>query len=108
MDRRLDWIAWKGLFAAALYFAIIEQLGWVQYALSAFVWSMLVISLWSTPPGSALRQSPPAGVSQVYVMAFDLGVLVAMFLAHWYWTAFAYAATRGCLALIEARRTSRL
>ena len=54
MDRRLDWIVWKGLFAAALYFAVIEQVGWVQYALSAFVWSMLVVSLWAAPQGSAL------------------------------------------------------
>jgi hypothetical protein len=54
-----------------------------------------------------LRQSAPAAVSQVYVMVFDLGVLIAMFLAHWYWTAFAYAATCGCLALIEFRRTSK-
>ena len=107
MDRRLDWIVWKGLFAAALYFAIIEQVGWVQYALSAFVWSMLIVNLWATPQGSALRQSAPAGVPQVYAMTFDLGVLAAMFLAHWYWTAFAYAATCGCLALIQFRRTSK-
>ena len=106
MDRRLDWIVWKGLFAAALYFAIIEQVGWVQYALSAFVWSMLIVSLWATQ-GSALRRVSPSTVPQAYVMTFDLGVLAAMFLAHWYWTVFAYAATCGCLALIESRRTSR-
>jgi hypothetical protein len=108
MDRRLDWIVWKGLFAAALYFAIVEQVGWVQYALSAIVWSMLIVSLWTAPQGSASRRIATISVPQVYVMIFDLGVIVAMFLAHWYWTAFAYAATCGCLALIQARRTSRL
>src|SRR2546426_11898131 len=101
MDRRLDWIVWKGLFAAALYFALIEQVGWVQYALSAFVWSMLVISIWSTPPGSAVRQSAPAAVSPLHVMVFDLRGLVATFRAQSYWTAFPTAATCRVLALIE-------
>ena len=107
MDRRLDWIVWKGLFAAALYFAIIDQVGWVQYALSTVVWSMLIVSLWAAPQGSAVRWVAPTMVPQAYVMIFDLGVLAALFLAHWYWTVFAYAATCGCLALIESRRTSR-
>jgi hypothetical protein len=107
MDRRLEWIVWNGAFAAALYFAIVDQVGWVQYAITAFVWLMLGISLWAIPEGSAARRIAPTAVPPICVMAFDLGVLAAMFLAHWFWTAFAFAATRGCLALIEARRTSR-
>jgi hypothetical protein len=107
MDRRLEWIVWNGAFAAALYFGIVDQVGWVQYALIGFVWLMLAVSLWAIPEGSAARRIAPTAVPPICVMAFDFGVLAAMFLAHWYWTAFAYAATRGCFALIEARRTSR-
>src|SRR3989442_12927803 len=107
MDRRLDWIVWKGLFAAALYFAVIEQVGWVQYALSAVVWSMLIVSLWAMPQGSTPRRVGPATVPQADVMTFDLRVLAAMFLPHWYWTVFPSAATRGCLAPLQSPRTRR-
>jgi hypothetical protein len=41
------------------------------------------------------------------MMTFDLAVLIAMFAAHWYWTAFAFALSRGCLALAQARATSK-
>jgi hypothetical protein len=40
-------------------------------------------------------------------MVFDLGVLASMFLAHWYWTACAYAAYCGCLVLVQARSTTK-
>lgn len=107
MDHRLEWIVSNGAFAAALYFAVVDQVAWIQYAVIAFVWLMLAVSVWAIPEGSAARRLAPAAVPPICVMAFDFGVLAAMFLAHWYWTAFAYATTRGCLALIEARRTSR-
>ena len=41
MDRRLDWIASNGVLAAALYFAVVAQVPWVQYAITAFTWWML-------------------------------------------------------------------
>ncbi len=41
MDRRLDWIASNGVLAAGLYFAIVAQVGWAQYAITAFTWWML-------------------------------------------------------------------
>jgi hypothetical protein len=107
MDRRLDWIMWKGAFAAALYFAVVGQIPWVQYAPIAFVWWMLATSLQALLHGSASRRIDPPAFPQVSAMAFDLGVLASMFLAHWYWTACAYAAYCGCLALVQARATSK-
>ena len=107
MDRRLEWIVRNGAFAAALYFAVVDHVAWIQYAVIAFVWLMLVISIWAIPGGSAARRLAPTLVPPICIMAFDLGVLGAMFLAHWYWTAFAYSVTCGCVALIQARRTSR-
>jgi hypothetical protein len=115
MDRRLDWIMWKGAFAAALYFAVVAQLPWAQYALIAFVWWMLASTVTALLPGSASRRIVPpaapqwtaAAIPQVSAMAFDLGVLASMFLAHWYWTACAYAAYCGCLVLVQVRSTSK-
>jgi len=106
MDRRLGWIVWKGAFAIALYCAVIEQSQWVQYALTAFVWYMLVTLLSALLGGPAPRRIEGPPVLLISAMTFDLGVLAAMFLAHWYWTAFAYAASCGCVALMEVRRTS--
>jgi hypothetical protein len=40
-------------------------------------------------------------------MTFDLAVLGSMFLAHWYWTAFAYAAGCGLALLVQARAISK-
>jgi hypothetical protein len=107
MDRRLEWIVSNGTFAAVLYFALVDQVGWLQYALVAWVWSMLVMTVWAIPAGSASRRVAPVRVPPIGAMTFDFGVLAALFLAHWYWTAFAYAAICGCLALIDARTTSR-
>ena len=107
MDRRLDWIVWKGGFAAALFFAIVEQVEWVQYALTAFVWWILFACVSALLEESAPRRIGPASVPRPFVMAFDLGVLTSMFLAHWHWTAFAYAAACGCVELIKARATSK-
>jgi len=111
MDRRLDWIIWKGAFAAALYFAVIGQVPWVQYALIAFVWWMLASTATALLPAPASRRIVPhlsaAAIPHVSAMAFDLGVLASMFLAHWYWTACAYAAYCGCLVLVQVRSTSK-
>jgi hypothetical protein len=115
MDRRLDWIMWKGTFAAALYFAVVGQVPWVQYALIAFVWWMLAGTATALlPVPGSRRVVPPAvpqlhaiAIPQVSAMAFDLAVLASMFLAHWYWTACAYAAYCGCLVLVQARSTSK-
>jgi hypothetical protein len=106
MDRRLGWIVWKGAFAVALYCALVEQSQWVQYALIAFVWYMLVALLSALLGGPASRHLEGPLVQFASAMAFDLAVLAAMFLAHWYWTAFAYAASCGCVALMAVRKTS--
>jgi hypothetical protein len=107
MDDRFEWILWKGGFAAALYFAIVERVDWIHYALIGFVWWMLIASTSALMEGSASRRIQRSPVPQPYVMVFDLGVLASMFLARWYWTAFAYAASCGCLALIQSRAASK-
>ena len=107
MDRRIDWIVANGAFAAALYFGIVEQVDWLHYGLAAYVWWMLLSCVAALPKGSLVRGVASGGVSQLCVAAFDLGVLAAMFLAHWYWTAFAYAAYCGCSALVQSRSISK-
>jgi hypothetical protein len=106
MDRRIDWIMQKGALAVALYFAIVAGVGWLQYGIAAWVWSMLALTVWSVPAGAPNRRLLGASVSPMANTAFDLAVLASLFVAHWYWTAFAYAAWCGCLALAQARRTS--
>ncbi len=107
MDQRLDWIARNGVFAAALYLAIVGHADWLGYAIAAFVWWTLVSGVWSIPDATASRRPGPVAVSQLASMAFDLAVLASMFIAHWYWTVFAYAVSRGCVVLVQARATSK-
>lgn len=108
MDRRVDWVVANGAFAASLYFGVVEQVAWLQYGLTAYVWWMLLGCVAALSRGPSLRGSASAGVPQPCVAVFDLGVLAAMFLGHWYWTAFAYAAYCGCTALVQSRTTSKL
>jgi hypothetical protein len=104
MDRRLDWIVRHGALATALYFGIVADIGWLQGAVIAFVWWTLAMTVWGksgdAAPGAA--KVPPAAA-----MIFDFAVLAAMFVGHWYWTAFAHAASCGCRALVRARATSK-
>ncbi len=105
MDQRFDWIARNGVFAAVLFFAIVEHVGWLEYVIAAFIWWTLVASVWTIPGSTASRRLAPDAVPQVAVLAFDLAVLASMFLAHWYWTVFAFAVSRGYIALVAARAT---
>jgi len=107
MDRRLYWIARNGAFAAALYFAVVAQVDWLQPAMTGIVWLMLAISVRTILQESRWRSLAPIAISQVSGMAFDLAVLVSMFIAHWYWTAFAYAISCGCVALAQARAAGK-
>jgi len=43
MDRRLDWIVSNGVLAAGLYFAVVAQAPWVQYAIAAFTWAQRLL-----------------------------------------------------------------
>ena len=108
MDRTVDWIVRKGVLAIALYFAIVGGLDWLQYAIAAYVWWPLAANLWSVPAGAQWREHayPPAGIPPTAAATFDLAALGAMFLAHWYWTAFAYAAACGFAALFRGRAAS--
>ncbi len=106
MDRRIEWIMQKGALAVALYFALAAGVGWLHYGIAAWVWSMLALTVWTVPATAASRRAGAAAVPPIAMTAFDLAVLAALFLAHWYWTAFAFAAWCGCLAIMQARRTS--
>jgi|SRR5689334_12139511 hypothetical protein len=105
MDRRIEWIMQRGALAVALHFALAAGVSWLHYGIAAWVWSMLALTIW-TVPAAASRQAASAAVPPIATTAFDLAVLAALFLAHWYWTAFAFAAWCGCLAIMQARRTS--
>ncbi|MFI4952289.1 MAG: hypothetical protein ACHP7M_04025 [Burkholderiales bacterium] len=107
MDRRNDWIAWNGVLAAALYCAIVAQVGWVHYAIAAFTWWMLAncVSALLGGLGSWPISLPTA--PHAPAMIFDLAVLAVMFAAHWYWTACAYAAMSGCAVLVRERATGK-
>ena len=105
MDRRIDWIMQKGALAVALYFAIAAGVGWLHYGIAAWVWSTLALTVWNVP-GAAGRRAISASVSPMATIAFDFAILASLFLARWYWTAFAYAAWCGCVAVTQARRTS--
>lgn len=107
MDRRLEWIVRKGALAAALYCAIVGGVTWLQFAVAAVVWWPLAANLWAVPVGAPWRSTTPSAVPPAAAMAFDLAVLGSMFMAHWYWTACAYAISCGCVALVQARATGK-
>ena len=107
MDRRLYWITRNGAFAIALYFAVVVHIDWLQQAVTAFVWSTLAITVWTISEDSRWRSLAPTMIPHAGGMLFDLGVLGSMFVAHWYWTAFAYAMMSGCAMLIRERTPSK-
>lgn len=107
MDRRLDWIVSNGVLAAALYFAVVLQVEWVQYAITAFAWSMLANCAAALLGDLRSRPILLPAIAHAQAMLFDLAVLAVMFAAHWYWTACAYAAMSGCVMLIRERTTSK-
>jgi hypothetical protein len=107
MDHRTDWIVRNGTLAVALYFGIVEQVSWLAYGIAAYAWWTLAAIVWMIPGAPASRTLRPVVAPPIAMMTFDLAVLIAMFAAHWYWTAFAFALSRGCLALAQARATSK-
>lgn len=106
MDRTVDWIVRNGVLAIALYFAIVGGLDWLQYAVAAYVWWPLAVNFWSVPAGAHWRARAPVGIPPTAAATFEFAALGAMFLAHWYWTAFAYAAACGFAALFRGRAAS--
>jgi len=107
MDRRQDWIFSNGVLAAGLYFATVGQVAWVQYAIVAFTWWSLANCGTALIGGPGARPLSLPTAPPLQAMLFDLGVLAVMFVAHWYWTAFAYAAMSGCAVLIRERTPSK-
>jgi hypothetical protein len=107
MDRKAVWIVRNGAFAAALYFAMVEHVGWLMYAIGAFAWWLFASAAWAMSDPST---SPPAGETDAPLACrtvFDAAVLASLFAAHWYWTAFAYALSCACSAMVQARATSK-
>ena len=107
MDRRMVWIARNGALALALYFAMVEHVGWLTYAIGAFAWWTLATAAWAVSDPSPSRPPALAYAPLASAMVFDVAVLASMFVAHWYWTAFAYALSCGFSAMVQARATSK-
>ena len=107
MDRRFQWIVRNGAFAVALYFAIVWRVEWLHYAVAALAWWRLGVNVWAVPGPRTARSITSIDVPQMAMMTFDLAVLGAMFLAHWYWTVFAYALSCACFAVARARAASK-
>lgn len=107
MDRRIVWIVRNGAFALALHFAMVEHVGWLMYAIGALAWWTLAKAAWAVSDPSSPPQPVPADAPLASALVFDLAVLASMFVAHWYWIAFAYALSCGCSAMVQARATSK-
>lgn len=107
MDRRINWIARNGALALALYLASVEHLAGIAYGISAFAWWSFATTAWSAADPAPSKPSARLDVPLTSAMAFDLAVLGAMFIAHWYWTAFAYAMSCGFSAMVQARAISK-
>jgi hypothetical protein len=106
MDSRLEWIVRKGALALLLFLALTGGAEWLRYVIAAFVWWTLAANVWTPLPGSRSRATT-IDVPIRAAMAFDLAFLAALFVAHWYWTAFAYAISCACAALVQARASPR-
>jgi len=107
MDRRIVWIVRNGALALALHFAMIEHVGWLMYGIGAFAWWTLAQAAWVMYDPTSSPPPVSADAPLARAMVFDLAVLASMFVAHWYWIAFAYALSCGCSAMIQARATSK-
>jgi hypothetical protein len=103
MDQGGAWIARNGALAVVLYVAVAADVDWLQYAIAGFAWATLAATLWTAPADS--RSGALADPHPLATVVFDVALLTAMFVAQWYWSVFAYAAARGCSALIRARAT---
>jgi len=107
MDRLTLRILVSGAFALALYLAIGERIDFMALPVIGFVWTLFALHAATLSSGGQSMYPATPAASHLLWMLFDLGVLAALFLAGWYLTAFAYAASCGCAQLINARATSR-
>lgn len=107
MDRLTTRILVSGAFALALYLAIGERIDFMAFPVIGFVWTLFALNAATLSSGG--DSTYPASTNKAHLpwMLFDIGVLAALFLAGWYLTAFAFAASCGCAQLINARAASR-
>ncbi len=106
MDKQTKRIIVSAAFAVALYFSIGERIEFMALPVIGFVWTLFALHAATLSARiSAVSRAITAGPHLPWIV-FDIGVLAALFLSSWYWTAFAYAGSCGCAQLINARATS--
>jgi hypothetical protein len=96
-------MALSGAFALVLYLAVGEQIEPLALPVVGFVWTLFALNAAALFSGGAARH-PAASFAWT---VFDIAVLAALFLAGWFWTAFAYAGSCGCAQLAGARAAGR-
>jgi hypothetical protein len=107
MDGRAVWIARNGAFAVALYLAMVGQVGWMMYGIALVSWLALAVNAWTITDPLPVAAGGASASPPLTTIVFDAAVLVSMFAAHWYWTAFAYSLSCAFAALAHARAASR-
>ena len=74
MDRRIVWIVRNGALALALYFAMVEHVGWLMYAIGTFAWWTLARAAWAVSDPTSPPQPAPADAPLASALVFDLAV----------------------------------
>ncbi len=108
MDQHTKRIMVSGAFALALYLSIGERIELMALPVIGFVWTLFALHATTLSTGGRRTYPASAAGTRVPWMVFDIGVLAALFLSAWYWTAFAYAGSCGCAQLITARAADEL
>ncbi len=107
MDKQTKRILVSGAFALALYLSIGERIELMALPVIGFVWTLFVLHATALSTGGRTTYTAAARDPHLPWMVFDIGVLAALFLSAWWWTAFAYAGSCGCAQLISARAAGR-
>lgn len=84
------------LMIVGFYFAIIENIAWVQYLMIGFIWVMLAAYLAATFPKANRKKYHPNLRNKFYSFItdfFDVAVVAALIASQWYLMACAYGAS---------------
>ena len=86
------WLAFNGVFAAAIYFGVVEGIAGAQRIASFMIWALFALSfcLLSDEMVRNAQKEPPAA-SQSVNFVYDLAVLGVLVWFGWGWSAAAYA-----------------
>jgi hypothetical protein len=107
MDKQTRRILVSGAFALALYLSIGERIEFMALPVMGFVWTLFALHATALSTGGRASYLDAPQSAHLRWMIFDIGVLAALFLSAWYWTAFAYAGSCGCAQLISARTAGK-